>query len=58
MSAVGMTEEDIGNRNMAKVFGIAFIFELIIAFNLAIFLTGSPKAAEQMTTQKMFFMNF
>jgi hypothetical protein len=49
MDAVGMTEEQLQKGNMAKIFGLAFIFELIMAFNLAMFLTGTPEAAEQMT---------
>lgn len=47
MTVVGMTEEQIQKGNMAKIFGLAFIFEFIMAFNLAMFLTGSPEAAEQ-----------
>lgn len=58
MSAVGMTEKDIEDRNMTKIFGFAFIFELIIAFNLAMFLTGTPEAAAQMTAIKGAFYGF
>ena len=47
MSAAGISEEKVKQGNMAKIFGLAFIFELIMAFNLAMFLTGSPEAAEQ-----------
>lgn len=43
---------------MAKIFGLAFIFELIMAFNLAMFLTGSPEAAEQMNYQMGAFYGF
>lgn len=38
MSEVGMTEEDIDKGNMAKIFGFAFLFELIMAYCLAMFL--------------------
>lgn len=38
MTALGITEEQIQQGNPAKIFGLAFIFELIIAFTLAIFL--------------------
>ena len=49
MNAAGLSEEKVQQGNMAKIFGLAFIFELIMAFNLAMFLTGSPEAAQQMT---------
>ncbi|HKJ44962.1 MAG TPA: DUF1761 domain-containing protein [Balneolales bacterium] len=38
MSLVGLTEEKIQQSNMFKTFGIAFIFELVMAYNLAMFL--------------------
>lgn len=38
MAEVGMTEEDVQKGNMAKIFGFAFIFELIMAYCLAMFL--------------------
>ena len=38
MTTAGMTEEQLQQGNMAKIFGLAFIFELIMAFNLAMFL--------------------
>jgi len=38
MRATGLTEEQLQQGNMAKIFGFAFIFELIMAFNLAMFL--------------------
>ncbi len=49
MSAVGISEEEVEKGNMSKIFGLTFIFELIMAFNLAMFLTGSPEAAESIT---------
>jgi hypothetical protein len=58
MNAVGLTEEQIQQGNMAKVFGLAFLFELIMAFNLAMFLTGSPEAAEMMNAQMGAFYGF
>lgn len=58
MNAVGFTEDDIKQGNMAKIFGFAFVFELIMAFNLAIFLTGSPEAAETMTAGTGAFYGF
>lgn len=38
MTATGLTEEQLQQGNMGKIFGLAFIFELIMAFNLAMFL--------------------
>ncbi len=58
MDAVGFTEEDLQEGNMAKIFGLAFIFELIMAFNLAMFLTGSPEAAETMSAGTGAFYGF
>ena len=43
---------------MGKIFGLAFIFELIMAFNLAMFLTGSPEAAEQISAGMGAFYGF
>jgi len=40
MSLVGLSEQQIQQSNMGKIFGLAFIFELIMAFNLAIFFYG------------------
>ncbi|WP_372635825.1 DUF1761 domain-containing protein [Fodinibius sp.] len=58
LSAVGMTEEDVEKGNKAKIFGLAFLFELIMAFNLAMFLTGSAEAAEQVTAGAGAFYGF
>lgn len=38
MKTVGLSEDEINEGNMAKIFGLAFIFELIMAFCLAMFL--------------------
>lgn len=38
LSVVGLNEEELKNANMGKIFGFSFIFELIMAFNLAMFL--------------------
>lgn len=59
LSAVGITEEEIEEKgNMGKIFGLAFVFELIMAFNLAMFLTGSPEAAAQMNAGAGAFYGF
>ena len=33
-----LTDEDIKNANMLKIFGLSFLFSLIMAYNLAFFL--------------------
>lgn len=38
MSALNISEEDMAQRNMAKVFGSAFLLSLIAAINLEMFL--------------------
>jgi membrane-associated HD superfamily phosphohydrolase len=38
MTAAGLTEEETQDANMGKIFGLAFIMELIMAFNLGMFL--------------------
>lgn len=38
MKEIGETEESLSDANMGKIFGLAFIFILIMAFNLAMFL--------------------
>lgn len=58
MKALGISEEDLEKDSMGKTFGLAFIFELIMAFNLAMFLTGSPEAAESMTAGTGAFYGF
>lgn len=58
MKAADITEEKIKNTNMIKIFGLAFLLELIMAFNLAMFLTGSPEAAGQMTAGTGAFYGF
>lgn len=51
MAAADLSEGRLKQGNMVKIFGLAFIFEFIMAFNLAMFLTGSPEAAEQITAE-------
>lgn len=38
MQANNFTEEDLKDTNMAKTFGFSFLFALLMAFNLAMFL--------------------
>ena len=40
MKENGFTEEDLKNANMGKIYGTAFVLELIMAINLAFFLNG------------------
>ena len=45
MKANNFTEEDLNNTNNAKVFGFSFLFSLIMAFNLAVFLSNDGVTA-------------
>lgn len=38
METVNMTPEDAAGANMAKLFGLSFVFQLLMAVNLAMFL--------------------
>lgn len=58
VSAVGMSEEQLEQGNMTKIFGLAFIFEFIMAFNLAMFFYGSPEGAEMITAGSGAFYGF
>jgi len=58
MRVAGLSEEKIQQANMTKTFGLAFIFELIMALNLAMFLTGSPEAVKQMSAGTGAFYGF
>ncbi|MDZ7680430.1 MAG: DUF1761 domain-containing protein [Fodinibius sp.] len=58
IDAIGMSEEQLQQGNMVKIFGLAFVFEFIMAFNLAMFLTGSPEAAGQMNAGMGAFYGF
>ena len=57
MSATGLTEEQIQQGNMAKIFGLAFIFELVMAFNLAMFL-NDPSIGLEMGAMYGFLTGF
>ncbi len=58
MSAVGLDEEQIEKGNMGKIFGLAFVFEFIMAFNLAMFFYGSPETAAAITAGSGAFYGF
>lgn len=49
MTASGVTQEQAESGNMAKIFGFAFVFELIMAFCLAMFFFGTPEHASGIT---------
>lgn len=40
MKANGLTPEDVNKGNKAKIFGLSFIFSLLMSANLAMFLAG------------------
>jgi len=40
MAEHGFTEDDLKNANMGKIYGTAFVLELIMVVNLAFFLNG------------------
>lgn len=48
MEAAGIDKENTDKGNMGKIFGLAFVFELIMAFNLAMFFYGSPESTAMM----------
>lgn len=41
MAERGFTEEDLKQANMAKIYGISFVLQVFMAFNLAMFLGES-----------------
>jgi hypothetical protein len=43
---------------MAKIFGLSFVFQLIMSFNLAMFFFGSPEGAAQITVGSATFYGF
>ena len=45
MKENNFTAEDLRKGNMPKIFGLTFLFSLIIAFNLAMFLGGETTTA-------------
>lgn len=42
MRETGVTDDDLRKRNLAWVFGGSFVLSLLIALNLAAFLSGGP----------------
>ena len=58
MKVTGLSEEKLEQGNMAKIFGLAFVFELIMAFNLAMFFHGSEEASEMISAGSGAFYGF
>jgi len=58
MDAIGLTDEDLQQNSMAKIFGFAFVFELIMAFNLAMFFYGGGGGGSIITTVTGAFYGF
>ena len=58
MASVGLTQEDANRMNAPKVFGIAFIAQLVMAFCLAMFFYGDPEAADAITAGTGSFYGF
>ena len=58
MKASGLTEEKIKQGNMVKIFSLAFIFELIMTFNLAMFFYGQPEGVEMINAGNGAFYGF
>ncbi len=58
MDVTGLDEESLNEANMGKIFGLAFIFELIMAFNLAMFFHGSPESSEMINAGNGAFYGF
>ncbi len=58
MKEIGVTEEEVEQGDMAKIFGFSFVFEFIMAFCLAMFFYGSPESAEIITAGSGAFYGF
>jgi hypothetical protein len=49
MKAAGLSEEEVQRGNMAKIFGLSFLLILVMAVNLAAFLSGPADLVWGMT---------
>lgn len=58
MNSVGMTEEDAQNGNMGKIFGVSFLFQIVMAFFLAMFFFGDPETASMIDASSGAFYGF
>lgn len=58
MRESGMTEEKIAQGNMARTFTLAFVFQFIMAFCLAMFFYSDPESADLVTAGNGMFYGF
>jgi len=49
MESIGVNPEAPNQMNMPKVFGLSFIFQLVMSYCLAMFFYGNPDAADIIT---------
>ena len=42
IAGFGFDEEELGGRNQAKIFGLTFVLNIVMAINLAMFLGADP----------------
>lgn len=49
LKAAGLSEDELQRGNMAKIFGLSFLLTLVMATNLAAFLSGPPNLVWGMT---------
>jgi len=58
MRESGMTEEKIAEGNMARTFGLALLFQFVMAFCMAMFFYSDPESAELITAGSGMFYGF
>ena len=58
MASLGITPDKTKQGNMAKIFGLSFVFQLIMAFCLAMFFYGDPSAADMINAGSGSFYGF
>jgi hypothetical protein len=58
MASLGITPDKAAQGNMAKIFGLSFVMQLVMAFCLAMFFYGDPTAADAITAGTGTFYGF
>ena len=58
MDATGLTEEKIAEGNMVRTFSLAFAFQLVMAFCLAMFFYSDPESAQLVNAYSGTFYGF
>lgn len=58
IASVHLTEDELKQGSMGKTFSLAFIFQLIMAFNLALFFHGSPESHMRISAGSGAFYGF